>query len=149
MQLTLTRRYNENNTLGILYDNAGVEVCKIGEPPLFVMIKGKQSYNVANRCCIPEGIYSVRKHTSKKFGKCFAFNDKETSPRGSILMHSGNFFADCESHKTDSHGCLICGDKFADLNGDKLIDVTNSKDTLKRLLAVLPDEFTIEIRGEK
>jgi len=149
MKFILTRRYNENNTIGILRSSDCIEVCKIGEPPLFVMIKGKKSYNVANRCCIPEGIYTVRKHTSQKFGKCFAFNDKETAPRASILIHSGNFFADCESHKTDSHGCLICGDKFADLNGDKLIDVANSRIALQRLYLATPDEFMLEIISEK
>lgn len=149
MELLLTRRYNDINTIGILRDDSGRELCFIGEPPLSVIVSGKKVSNVAGRCCIPEGLYHIKKHTSPKFGKCFAFDDKETAPRASILIHSGNFFADYESHKTDSHGCLICGDKFADLNGDKLIDVANSKLALQRLYLVTPDEFMLEIISEK
>jgi hypothetical protein len=149
MKYILTRRYNKNNTLSILRDESGNEICRIGEPPQSVIVSGKEVFNVANRCCIPEGIYNVRKHNSPKFGRCFAFKDSETKPRGNILIHSGNFFADYKTNKTDSHGCLIVGEKFADLNGDKLIDVVNSKATLKKLLLILPDEFEFEIISEK
>lgn len=149
MILKLTRRYNEKNTIGVLIDESGNELCKIGEPPLYVMINGKKHHNVPDRCCIPEGTYTVRKHRSLKFGKCFAFSDKETFPRGNILIHAGNFFGDYKMSKTDSHGCLICGFGFLDINNDKIIDVVNSKAALAQLLKVLPDEFKIEIRGEE
>jgi hypothetical protein len=148
MKFTLTRRYNENNTIGILRNESSKEVCVIGEPPLYVIVRGKRTQNVANRCCIPEGIYSVKKHTSLKFGRCFKFDNNETMPRTNILIHSGNFFADEEKNKTDSHGCLIVGSKFIDINKDKLLDVIDSKATLKKLLSITPDDFTLEIISE-
>lgn len=85
---------------------------------------------------IPEGVYTVVKRWSKKYGHHFHVLDVEN--RTLILIHNGNFFY-------QTKGCILVGDKLTDINKDGLVDVTNSVNTMKKLNDLLPSEFEFVI----
>lgn len=87
--------------------------------------------------CIPraEG-YTGRKHSSNKNGDCIAIDS--VLDRTEIQIHSGNYTRNVE-------GCILVGNSVKFLDSDTIPDVTNSKNTLKALLDILPDSFLIEI----
>ena len=86
--------------------------------------------------CIPEGEYEVIKHVSPKFGNCLWVQD--VPERSEILFHAGSFY-------TNTLGCVLVGRRHTDIDGDGLLDVTSSRQTMKELLEVLPDKFTLKI----
>lgn len=86
--------------------------------------------------CIPEGIYTVVRRYSAKFGHHFHITDVDG--RTYILIHAGNYY-------TDILGCILVGKGLADINKDGLKDVTSSKAALTDLLAMMPKTFEIEI----
>ncbi|GAB3194653.1 hypothetical protein ABID22_000150 [Pontibacter aydingkolensis] len=86
--------------------------------------------------CIPKGKYKVKKRTSKKYGHHFHIQDVQA--RSYILIHHGNYH-------TDILGCVLVGKSFLDINGDGYKDVTESKNTMKKLLNLLPEEFELTI----
>jgi hypothetical protein len=53
-------------------------------------------------------------------------------------MHTGNF-----THQI--LGCILVGDGLKYVDGDTILDVTNSRNTLNKLLALLPERFTVTI----
>jgi len=87
--------------------------------------------------CIPTGTYKVVKRTSPKYGNHFHILD--VPGRSFILIHHGNYYSDVL-------GCILPGEHFRDLNKDGYLDVTNSRNTMNRLLYWLPDEFELTIR---
>jgi hypothetical protein len=58
-----------------------------------------------------------------------------------ILVHFGNYYLDTE-------GCLIVGNNFTDINKDGYRDVTSSRKTLKKMLAIVGNEFELLIVDE-
>ena len=93
--------------------------------------------NEKNISCIPRvSGYVGEKHESPSNGSVIAINN--VLNRTYIQIHSANFLRQLK-------GCIAVGDSIKFLDGDNLPDVTNSKNTLKALLEVLPDKFTIEI----
>lgn len=88
--------------------------------------------------CIPYGRYMVIKRWSEKYGNHFILLDVPN--RDYILIHFGNY-------KRDTKGCILVGDGVTDINGDGLLDVTNSKNTMKKLNKIFSniEEFEIEI----
>lgn len=95
--------------------------------------------NQQNISRIPAGIYQCKKRWSIRHGKHIHILD--VPDRTWILIHAGNFY-------TDILGCILVGDGLIDINGDGQVDVINSKATLKKILAVLPDRFELEIFDE-
>lgn len=92
--------------------------------------------NLKRISCIPAGTYTVVKHKSPKFGKCFWI--KNVPGRSEVLIHYGNY------HK-DVLGCILVGDDYKDVNKDWRLDVTNSKKTLEKLLKIMPSEFELKV----
>lgn len=92
--------------------------------------------NQKKKSCIPAGEYDVVKHKSPKFGLCFWI--KNVKNRSEILIHPGNF------HR-QILGCILVGDDLKDIDKDWRLDVTNSKDTLIKLLAIMPNKFKLKI----
>ncbi len=86
--------------------------------------------------CIPKGTYTVVKRKSPKYGSHFHITNVPN--RDMILIHLGNYF-------TDILGCVLVGKALTDLNKDGYHDVTSSKDTMKSLLGLLPDEFELKV----
>lgn len=92
--------------------------------------------NKNNISSICSGVYNVEKRWSKKYGNHYHVLDVEG--RILILIHYGNYFR-------DTQGCILVGDRIADIDRDGYRDVTNSIDTMQRLLEVAPDEFKLVI----
>jgi hypothetical protein len=135
MKASIKRYSKESNsiqTLGklIIYDNINVPVysCKTME----------LGWNDNKRrvSCIPEGLYKVKKRTSNKYG--VHFHLQNVPGRDLILIHPANF-------SRQLLGCVAVGKDHIDIDKDGLKDVTSSKDTMKELLNILPDEFEIDI----
>lgn len=88
--------------------------------------------------CVPLGFYEVRKRFSLKYGSHLHLQN--VSNRDMILIHAGNFF-------TQTNGCILVGRHVIDLNNDTVLDVTDSKRTLRQLLSVLPNQFYLSIES--
>lgn len=86
--------------------------------------------------CIPKGKYKAFKRNSPKNGLVVEFEN--VPQRSNIQIHAGNYTSQIE-------GCILVGASVAFLNTDSIPDVANSKDTLAKLLAKLPEKFEVEI----
>jgi len=86
--------------------------------------------------CIPTGSYLVSKTNSPKFG-AGTFSVNRVPGRSNILIHPGNFTREIE-------GCILLGDRFADIDNDRITDVTNSRAAIN-LLKKLADTFEMTI----
>jgi hypothetical protein len=88
--------------------------------------------------CIPAGEYTVKKRNSQKYGDHFHITNVPN--RDFILIHTGNFYYEIL-------GCVLVGDALTDVNGDGYKDVINSKKTMNKLLAAIPNmTFSLEIK---
>ena len=85
---------------------------------------------------IPLGEYPGVKYQSPSKGNVILL--KNTNNRSYIEIHAGNFYSQIL-------GCCLVGSGFKDINKDGFFDVVNSKATLKRILALLPNDFKVEI----
>ena len=92
--------------------------------------------NAKQQSCIPEGSYVLTGRISEKFGHHFLVNNVPN--RDFILIHNGNYTSQIQ-------GCILVGDSHADINRDGIIDVTNSKATLKKLVKLAKNPLYIEI----
>ena len=94
--------------------------------------------NQRNISCIPraEG-YKGIKYISNKNGDVIQLTN--VKDRSHIQIHSGNYTSQIE-------GCILVGDSIKFLNSDGIPDVTNSKNTLRKLLELLPNHFDISIK---
>lgn len=130
----LIQRYGhgEKQTLGNLFvldeNNEVAYDCETLELPW--------KNNKRSVSCIPEGTYQVEKRYSAKFG--WHFHIKDVDGREWILIHSGNYY-------TQIRGCILVGDGLTDINGDGIVDVTNSRDTMADLLGLMPSKFELKI----
>ena len=133
MKLKLTRlEYTDKQTIGAMQVIEGNNV-------LFSCwtLELADLNNKARVSCIPSGNYKVKKRISVKHKEHFHILDVPN--RTYILIHAGNYHSDIL-------GCVIVGSNFKDINHDGYADVVNSKSTLKKLLAILPDEFELNVR---
>lgn len=140
MKLLISRQYNDKETLGygaVLDGASKIFEFSTLELPLFVV---PMKINSPMIDCIPEGRYEVHKVLSPTKGRCFQI--MSVPSRTSVLIHTGNYVT---GKKVDSQGCILVGSKFEDINKDGNLDVVESTVTLKKLLELLPDEFTLTI----
>jgi len=119
--------YTDKQTLGLMYYN-GKEVAKT--------LELADKNNAPKISCIPKGTYKVVGRYSQKYGNHFHITDVPN--RSFILIHNGNYH-------TQILGCVLVGKAHLDINKDGYKDVTASKDKMKELLALLPNEFTLTI----
>jgi len=136
MEAVLTRELEQDKqTLGslVIKDDEGKKLfsCKTLELPW--------NANKKNESCIPLGNYEVTPRQSAKYNKHFHIQD--VPGRSFILIHIGNY-------KDQTRGCVLIGDKLADLNADGYKDVTSSKATLQKLLKVAPNGFDLTIKNK-
>lgn len=92
--------------------------------------------NKQNISQIPRGFYKVKRRYSEKFKN--HFHVLNVPGRELILIHILNYY-----HQTE--GCIGVGETLKDINKDGILDLTNSGNTMKELLRILPNEFDIEI----
>lgn len=102
----------------------------------FVTLELPWKNNQRRISCIPAGTYKGVKRTSPKYGLHVHILD--VPGRDLILMHNANYVTQLE-------GCVAVGESVKDINADGTLDVTNSVKTLKKLVSLLPDSFTIII----
>lgn len=102
----------------------------------FVTLELPWKNNQRKVSCIPPGTYKGVKRTSPKYGLHVHILD--VPGRDLILMHNANYVTQLE-------GCIAVGESVKDINADGTLDVTNSVKTLKKLVSLLPDSFTIII----
>jgi hypothetical protein len=103
------------------------------------------------RSCIPEGHYECCKHTSPKFGRCFALIgegvglNKGDAHRYAILIHPANW-------PDQLHGCLAPGKSIQPIPAGgrewpRSLGVTQSQLAMQEMLGALPDIWHLDIRG--
>lgn len=132
MKALLTRKEMESKqTLGDLEISESENTifnCKTVELPWL--------NNQRNISCIPVGTYTVVKRTSEKYGTHFQILN--VPDRAMILIHAGNYY-------TQTQGCILVGSGYQDINQDNVRDVVESKKTLLKLYALMPDQFELKI----
>ena len=89
------------------------------------------------------GIYTWKKYYSNHF-KTIVLRLNDVPGRSMIEIHYGNFI---DTVKKQSDGCILVGEEFRDINHDGFKDVTNSKETLIKLVSLLPDSGLIYINN--
>lgn len=92
--------------------------------------------NSRNISCIPPGVYDAIKYDSPTKGPVILL--KGVPNRTWIQIHAGNYTRQIQ-------GCMLVGVSLTYLDKDDILDVTNSKNTLQALMALLPDDFEVEI----
>ena len=85
---------------------------------------------------IPAGDYEVKKRSSQKFGEHFHVTG--VPGRDFILIHVGNFYK-------QTHGCILLGHKFTDVNQDGELDVVSSRMVMQSVLDKSPKTFNLKV----
>lgn len=125
MIITLKRiSYTDKGTFGVLMREDGMPLCVTLEDPW--------NDNQRNISCIPEGEYSAYPHNGTKYKNVWAL--AKVPNRTAILIHAGNSTQDTE-------GCILVGRSF------NAYTISNSRNALDYLRSVLPDRFTLVIKG--
>lgn len=81
--------------------------------------------NEKNISCIPAGNYHIRQRYSYRFRD--HWHVENVPDRSMILIHSGNY-------TRDTHGCVLVGRVFTDMDQDGIPDVTHSRSTLNAFI---------------
>ena len=92
--------------------------------------------NRGNVSCIPAGTYEYFARKSHKNGNVLELRGVED--RKYIQIHAGNY-------TSQILGCILVGDGIKYLNNDSIPDITNSKNTLKKVLQLAGSEGHIII----
>ena len=109
-----------HNTLGLLLVLDGADIvfqCKTLELPWMD--------NQKNISCVPPGSYPVVFEWSPRFQQNL-WELKDVPGRSEVKIHVANFVDQLQ-------GCIAIGDKHVHIDGDEIMDVSNSRKTLKRL----------------
>ena len=81
--------------------------------------------NKTSISCIPKGWYNVVPYNSPSKGKVYLLEG--VYGRTFIEVHSGNYHYQIE-------GCILVGDDYVRIDNDQFYDVTNSKNTLNKIM---------------
>ena len=92
--------------------------------------------NQTSISCVKAGKYKCIRRISPKYGETFILVDVEG--REYILIHWGNYY-------TNTEGCILVGNDFYDINKDGYQDITSSKNTFKKMMKLMPEEFELTI----
>ena len=137
MKATITRQTHPKYTRGKLTVDNGF-TCDTLELPWL--------NNAPQVSCIPVGTYKVIPRTSPKYGNHLHVTG--VSGRDLILIHWGNYAASAnkKTGTPDIKGCILVGYGYADLDGDGLPEIVNSKKAFKALMLACPDGFELTIK---
>ena len=128
--------YGEKQTIGKLYLlNRHEEVVED-----FWSLELPNKDNKRRVSCIPEGKYVGKRHESVKHGDSIWIQDVPN--RSEILIHKGNYY-------TDILGCILIGSDLYDINKDGILDKTNSRNSMYKLMKPIvfrKGEIEIEIK---
>ena len=143
MNAEIQRVYLPTATFSSWYvDGVDEVICKIMELPW----KG----NKRAISCIPEGKYRVTKEKpipandpkGRKERPYWHFRIHDVPGRSGILIHKITFVKDLK-------GCLGTGSAFFDFDKDGVPDMAESTKALEKLVALMPDEFTLTITKKR
>ena len=124
--INIKRWYHSDCTIGRL-SIAGFQCFTLELPDL---------NNESNRSCIQEGVYNYETYNSPKHGEVLLLLEVEN--RTYIEVHAGNF-------TRQIRGCILVGDSVKWIDSDSIPDVSNSKNTLKKLLKLAGDSGQIRV----
>lgn len=93
--------------------------------------------NQKNISSIHPGLYTAIKYFSPQFDREVILLESVPN-RTFIEIHPGN-------ETSQILGCILPGDSIKYFDGDCVPRVTNSKNTLNKLLSILPDKFEISV----
>jgi len=101
--------------------------------------------NRARKSCIPpepgeSAVFEFERHDSPAHGNTLWI--KGVPGRSEILIHAGNYVS-------DTAGCILVGDTPKDLDGDGLIDVPRSQDTLDGLIERAGQHGSLQVTWEE
>lgn len=88
----------------------------------------------------PDGYFRARKIEGRTINKNFL--DKNGQPMSRVLMHPITYVEDLL-------GCIGCGSRFVDLDGDGVPDMAQSKAKIKWMVQNMPKVFELEIIKKK
>lgn len=110
-----------------------------GDQPLFVSMSLERGWvdNIQNISCIPTGEYRMEFEYSNKFGTKL-WEIKDVPGRSECKFHSANYWKQL-------NGCIALGVQPSDINYDGYMDITNSKETMKRFNKVLKGQRNIKL----
>lgn len=129
-KLIINRIYQPGYTIGVV--NFGDNTCFSLELPW--------KDNQEDVSCIPPGTYLAQYRNSPSNGDVLELQNVPL--RTFVQVHSANF-------TRQLLGCIAVGDSIRDIDGDSKPDVTNSKNTLDKILDWAgKDTILIEIKGE-
>jgi len=94
--------------------------------------------NTKDISCIEEGEYPYFLRTNSKNGIVLELRNVED--RTNIQVHSGNY-------TRQILGCILVGDGIKHLDKDNIPDVTNSRNTLRKLISLAGTEGIIRIES--
>ena len=89
--------------------------------------------------CIPEGTYESVKEGPTVHRPYIYFRLPNVPGRSGILWHPGTYTSHIK-------GCTLPGDRLKHINEDGVLDVANTKITLKKIVDLMPDRFNIIIK---
>lgn len=115
---------DDSGIFGTLRNEEGEPLCETFELPW--------NDNIAERSCIPRGLYRAEVVVTQKFGRCVYIHD--VPDRTDILIHTGNT-------ATDTRGCILVG------NYRQYAGVRDSRTCMGYLLIDLPDKFSLRVEG--
>lgn len=93
--------------------------------------------NTPRISCIPRGLYYCEPYSSKKYPDHYEV--KGVPNRTYILFHEGNFYYQI-------NGCILLGKTLIDINRDRNLDVTHSRDTFSKFKKIIGKErFLLQI----
>lgn len=129
-ELTLKRVYLKTETLGSIYNEEGVLLCKTLELP---WLNNRRSIS-----CIPEGKHILVREAFTVKHPYPHFRLPKVEGRSGILIHRITYVKDLR-------GCIGVGQAFMDLNKDGVPDMIRSGLALQELYDTLPDVTFLNI----
>lgn len=134
MIVVLTRQLDDKDGVFGELSIDGAALCKT--------VEKRWHNNQRQVSCIPKGVYKCTKRHSPKYGHHWLLHD--VPDRDLILIHNANW-----SHEL--LGCIGVGKAFSEgldkKTGISAKMVTSSVATMQKLRAILPDSFTLEVKG--
>lgn len=138
-EVIIIRDYHDNITWGRLLINKEFFCDTLERPKSYKNqenLRDDKATQINESCCIPEGIYDVKKRYSNKFKRnCYEIQNVKN--RSSILIHPANYVSELL-------GCIALGK--ADIQNNIL---TISKKTVEEFEKIMSETFKLEITSLK
>ena len=102
----------------------------------FAVLEPSWDGNKKDISCIAPGVYYVEVRYSEKYGRHLIVLD--VYGREYILFHHGNF-------RINTRGCILTGKNYKHIDKDGLLDITNSKKSMEKLMSFIEDGERIKL----